>query len=81
MGEVLEFFQSDIVGQFLNPRRRLFWGYLISALIIAILWLCIIKKKKILTKAAVYKQQTVKKSKPYMGVTDYGADSDRANTD
>ncbi len=47
MGEVLEFFQSDIVGQFLNPRRRLFWGYLISALIIAILWLCIIKKKKI----------------------------------
>ena len=47
MGEVLEFFQSDIIGQFLNPRRRLFWGYLISALIIAILWLCIIKKKKI----------------------------------
>ena len=38
-------------------------------------------KKKILTKAALYKQQTVKKSKPYMGVTDYGADSDRANTD
>lgn len=47
MGEFLEFFQSDILGQFLNPRRRLFWGYLISALIIAILWLCIIKKKKI----------------------------------
>ncbi len=47
MGEVLEFFQSDIIGQFLNPRRRLFWGYLFSALIIAILWLCIIKKKKI----------------------------------
>ena len=47
MGEVLDFFQSDILGQFLNPRRRLFWGYLISALIIAILWLCIIKKKKI----------------------------------
>ena len=47
MGEVLEFFQSDILGQFLNPRRRLFWGYLFSALIIAILWLWIIKKKKI----------------------------------
>ena len=47
MGEVLEFFQSDILGQFLNPRRRLFWGYLFSALIIAILWLCIIKKNRI----------------------------------
>ncbi len=47
MGEVLEFFQSDIIGQFINPRRRLFWGYLFSALIIAILWLCIIKKNRI----------------------------------
>ena len=47
MVEILDFFQSDIVGQFLNPRRRLFWGYLVSALIIAILWLCVIKKIKV----------------------------------
>ncbi len=47
MSEVFELFQSDILGQFLNPRRRLFWGYLLSAIIIALLWLCLVKKNQL----------------------------------
>ena len=44
MSEIIDIFQSDVLGQFLNPRRRLFWGYLLSAIIIAFLWLSLVKK-------------------------------------
>ena len=44
MSEIIDIFQSDVLGQFLNPRRRLFWGYLLSAIIIALLWLNLVKK-------------------------------------
>ena len=44
MSEIIDVFQSDFLGQFLNPRRRLFWGYLLSAIVIALLWLNLVKK-------------------------------------
>ena len=44
MSEIIDVLQSDFLGQFLNPRRRLFWGYLLSAIIIALLWLNLVKK-------------------------------------
>jgi len=44
MNEIIDVFQSDFLGQFLNPRRRLFWGYLLSAIVIGFLWLNLVKK-------------------------------------
>lgn len=41
MVEWLELIRSDVTAQFLDPRKRLFVGYLLSASVIAVLWLCI----------------------------------------
>ena len=40
-----EFFTQDILGQFTDPKKRLFFGYVISALCIAFIWLLFIKKQ------------------------------------
>lgn len=47
MGELIEFFQSDILGQFLNPKKRLFLGYLLTAFLIALGWLCIVQRQNL----------------------------------
>ena len=47
MAEYLELFQADIIGQFFNPKRRLFWGYLLTALLISVLWLCLLRRNNI----------------------------------
>ncbi|MEC7210467.1 MAG: sterol desaturase family protein [Pseudomonadota bacterium] len=44
MIEWFDIISSDLASQFLNPKKRLFLGYLLSASIIAILWLCLIKR-------------------------------------
>ena len=44
MNEIIDVFQSEFLGQFLNPRRRLFWGYLLSAIVIGFLWLNLVEK-------------------------------------
>ncbi len=35
---------ADWIGVFLDPRKRLFWGYLVSALLIALLWMILHKR-------------------------------------
>ena len=40
---------NDIHDVFFNPQKRIFWGYLLSALAIAILWMVFIKRKRIST--------------------------------
>lgn len=43
--ELLVFLDEEIIGQFTNPRRRLFLGYLASALLIALFWLVFLKRQ------------------------------------
>ena len=40
-----DFLLLDILGQFTDPKKRLFFGYVISALFIAFFWLLFIKKQ------------------------------------
>ncbi|MGC6529471.1 MAG: sterol desaturase family protein [Candidatus Puniceispirillaceae bacterium] len=40
-----EFLTQDILGQFTDPKKRLFFGYVMSALFIAFLWLLFVKKQ------------------------------------
>ncbi len=40
-------FSSDIYANFFDPRKRLFVGYLVCALIIALAWLVLLRKQKI----------------------------------
>ena len=47
MAEYFEFFQTDILGQFLNPKKRLFWGYLFTAFIISFLWLHLLHRNNV----------------------------------
>jgi sterol desaturase/sphingolipid hydroxylase (fatty acid hydroxylase superfamily) len=42
-----EFLTQDILGQFTDPKKRLFFGYVISAFFIAFLWLLFIKKNSV----------------------------------
>ena len=43
MIEWIDIIWSDLASQFLNPKKRLFLGYLLSASVIATAWLCLIK--------------------------------------
>ncbi len=47
--ELLEFLQNDIIGQFTDPKKRLFAGYLACAFVIAVLWLSLIRKQSLPT--------------------------------
>ena len=42
---LIQFFLSDWFSAFFNPQRRIFWGYLCSALIISLFWFIAYKKK------------------------------------
>ena len=44
MIEWFDIIYSDLASQFLNPKKRLFLGYLLSASVIAMIWLCMIKR-------------------------------------
>jgi sterol desaturase/sphingolipid hydroxylase (fatty acid hydroxylase superfamily) len=47
MVEYLEYFQTDILGQFLNPKKRLFWVYLATAFLISFLWLYLLRQNNV----------------------------------
>ena len=47
MIEWLDIIWSDLASQFFNPKKRLFLGYLLSASVIATIWLCLIKRHSI----------------------------------
>lgn len=47
MIEWLDIIWSDLASQFLNPKKRLFLGYLLSASLIATIWLCLIKRHSV----------------------------------
>ena len=47
MIEWLDIIWADLASQFLNPKKRLFLGYLLSASLIATIWLCLIKRHSI----------------------------------
>ena len=47
MAEYLELFQTDILGQFLNPKKRLFWGYLFTAFLISFLWVYLLRHNNV----------------------------------
>jgi hypothetical protein len=47
MIEWIDIIWSDLASQFFNPKKRLFLGYLLSALVIATAWLCLIKRHSI----------------------------------
>ena len=47
MIEVIDIIWSDLASQFFNPKKRLFLGYLLSASVIATVWLCLIKRQSI----------------------------------
>lgn len=40
-----EFLTQDILGQFTDPKKRLFFGYVISGFFIAFLWMLFVKKR------------------------------------
>ena len=47
MAEYLEIFQIDILGQFLNPKKRLFWGYLLTAFLLSFFWLYLLRRNNV----------------------------------
>ena len=47
MIELIDIIWSDLASQFFNPKKRLFLGYLLSASVIATVWLCLIKRHSI----------------------------------
>lgn len=47
MAEWFELIRSDVATQFLDPRKRLFVGYLLSASVIAVLWLSIAGRQSV----------------------------------
>ena len=47
MAEYLELFQTDVLGQFLNPKKRLFWGYLFTAFLISFFWLYLLRRNNV----------------------------------
>ena len=42
--QVFEIWISEWASSFTNPQKRIFWGYLIAAVVIAFLWLRWIRK-------------------------------------
>ena len=47
MAEWIDIIWSDLASQFLNPKKRLFLGYLLSASLIATIWLCLVKRQSV----------------------------------
>ena len=47
MAEYIELLQTELAGQFLNPKKRLFWGYLCSAFFLALCWLCFFERQRL----------------------------------
>lgn len=47
MAEYIELLHTDLAGQFLNPKKRLFWGYLCSAFFLALCWLCFFQRQRL----------------------------------
>ena len=47
MIEWLDIIWSDLASQFFNPKKRMFLGYLLSASVIAIVWLYLNKRHSI----------------------------------
>lgn len=47
MVEWISLIWSDMTAQFLDPRKRLFIGYLISACLIGVIWLCLARRQSI----------------------------------
>jgi sterol desaturase/sphingolipid hydroxylase (fatty acid hydroxylase superfamily) len=46
---VMQLFNSEWLPTFLNPQKRIFWGYLLSSLLIAVIWLRIVQKLSLLS--------------------------------
>ena len=42
--DILTTIWADLAGQFLDPRKRLFIGYLLASLIIALVWMCLLQR-------------------------------------
>ncbi len=42
---LLDRFADELVSAFTNPQKRVFWGYLLSAFVLAVIWLCWQQKK------------------------------------
>ena len=53
MLELIPDFLQDFFAEFANPQKRIFVGYLLSAFVVALVWLCIAERDS--TKAAVKK--------------------------
>ena len=53
MYEYIDILKDDIFETFTNPKKRLFWGYLLSALLFSFLWLCIFKRENIKNTALI----------------------------
>jgi sterol desaturase/sphingolipid hydroxylase (fatty acid hydroxylase superfamily) len=53
MHEFIDILQNDIFETFTNPKKRLFWGYLLTALLISFLWLCLVKQENIKNTALI----------------------------
>lgn len=45
--QAVQLFFSDWLSAFFNPQKRIFWGYLGSSFVIALLWLFIFKRKNL----------------------------------
>ena len=53
MFELIPDFLQDFFEEFVNPQKRIFVGYLLSAFVVALVWLCIAERDS--TKAAIKK--------------------------
>jgi len=49
--QTLQIWVSEWLPAFFNPQKRIFWGYLLSSLLIALLWLRLVKKINLRTSA------------------------------
>ncbi len=45
LDQVVQIFFSDWLDALVNPQKRIFWGYLLSALAIALFWLLLVKRE------------------------------------
>ena len=49
--EAVQLWLGEWLPAFFNPQKRIFWGYLLSSLVIALLWLRLVDKTNIFSSA------------------------------
>ena len=49
--EAVQLWLGEWLAAFFNPQKRIFWGYLLSSLVIAFLWLRLVKKTNLVSSA------------------------------